>query len=127
MKQFEFIAVDFDGTLCEHRFPEIGEPKWDVIAYIRQQAEQGTKIILNTCRDNVKGGRQFLDEAVKWCLDNEVVIDAVNDNPWVDFGKSGKLYADIYIDDRAVNVSDLQNQIRAGRLSKLICGLEGGK
>lgn len=25
------IAVDFDGTLCEHRFPDIGEPHRDVI------------------------------------------------------------------------------------------------
>jgi len=102
MKKYEFIAVDFDGTLCEHRFPEIGEPKPDVIEYIREQAKQGTKIILHTCRDN-----HYLAEAVAWCIENSVPIHAVNDNPWVGFGKSGKLYADIYIDDRAVNVKDI--------------------
>lgn len=108
MKQYEFIALDFDGTVCEHRFPEIGKPKHKVMEYIQYHSSQGTKIILNTCRDNVKNGRQYIDEAVEWCKIHGVPIDAVNENPWVDFGKSGKLYADIYIDDRAVNVADIR-------------------
>lgn len=107
MKKYEFIAVDFDGTLCEHRFPEIGEPKQIVIEYIRKQAEQGTKVILHTCRDNIENGRKYLQEAIDWCLEHGVPFHAVNYNPWVPFGKSGKLYADIYIDDRAVNVKDI--------------------
>lgn len=66
-KEYDFIAVDFDGTLCVHRFPEIGEPKPGVIEYIKQQAEAGTKIILHTCRENDEpGGRNYLDEAVEW-------------------------------------------------------------
>ena len=25
------IAIDFDGTLCENNYPDIGEPNWNVI------------------------------------------------------------------------------------------------
>lgn len=108
MKQFEFIAVDFDGTLNKHAFPEIGPPNKRTIEFIKFHAAQGTKIILHTCRDNIPGGRQLLDEAVAWCAALGIPIDAVNENPFVDFGKSGKLYADIYIDDRAVNVNSIR-------------------
>jgi hypothetical protein len=109
MKQYEFIACDFDGSLCEHRFPEIGEPKGNVIGFIRNHAQQGTKIILHTCRENAPNGRQYLTEAVEWCKDHAIPIHAVNENPWVPFG-GRKIYADIYIDDRAVNVKDIGGQ-----------------
>ena len=110
MKQYEYIAVDFDGTLCEHIFPDIGLPKNNVIDYIRRQAAEGTKIILHTCRENDEnGGRKYLSEAVEWCHIRQIPIHAVNENPWVTFG-GRKMYADIYIDDRAVNVNDLDGR-----------------
>lgn len=108
MKQFEFIAVDFDGTLNKHEFPEIGQPNKRTIDFIKFHAAQGTKIILHTCRENDEpGGRQYLTEAVEWCKEHSIPIDAVNENPFVPFGKR-KLYADIYIDDRAVNVNSIR-------------------
>ena len=107
-KQYEFIAVDFDGTLCVHQFPEIGEPKHIVIEYIKRQAAAGTKIILHTCRENDEdGGRKYLDEALQWCNAHGIPIAAINENPFVPFGKR-KIYADIYIDDRAVNVAEVE-------------------
>lgn len=100
-KQYNYIAVDFDGTLCVHQFPEIGEPIPEMIAFIRQKHAEGTKIILYTCRDDSEE-RSYLQEAIDWCFLNDIPIDAANENPWVPFGKK-KLYADIYIDDRAVS------------------------
>lgn len=108
MKQYEFIAVDFDGTLNVHAFPEIGPPRTRTIEFIKYHAAQGTKIILHTCRDDIPGGPQHLTEAVEWCAAHGIPIDAVNENPFVNFGKSGKIYADIYIDDRALNEADIQ-------------------
>lgn len=36
----KIIAVDFDGTLCENKWPEIGEANEDMIYYLRKrQAE----------------------------------------------------------------------------------------
>jgi len=101
MKEYDYIAVDFDGTLCEHRFPDIGEPIPEMIAYVKAQHARGTKIILHTCRDG-----EYSRAAVEWCKEMGVPVDAVNENPWVEYGKK-KLYADIHIDDRAVNVNEI--------------------
>lgn len=43
-------AVDFDGTLCENRWPEIGEPNQELIGYLVGRRQQGDKVILWTCR-----------------------------------------------------------------------------
>ena len=32
---WNIIAVDFDGTLCENKYPKIGEPNEQIIAYIQ--------------------------------------------------------------------------------------------
>lgn len=58
----KIIAVDFDGTLCENAWPEIGEPRQAVIDYVRDQQRQGAKLILRTNRSGER-----LDEAVRWC------------------------------------------------------------
>ena len=107
---YGFIAVDFDGTLCKDCFPEIGEPIGAVINFIKEQAEEGAKIILYTCRENHPDGRQFLDEAVEWCAAQGIPIAATNENPWSPYDtpelKSRKIYADLYIDDKAVNAAE---------------------
>lgn len=105
--RYDYIAVDFDGTLCEHKFPHIGSPIPEMIAYIKARHEEGTKIILHTCRDN-----EYLTMAVDWCRELGVPIDAVNENPWVQYSDK-KIYADIYIDDRAVNVKEVINKMTA--------------
>lgn len=101
IKQYKYIAVDFDGTLCVHEFPEIGDPIHQMIDFIRAKHAEGTKIILYTCRDD-RPERAYLQEAIDWCAKNDIPIDAVNENPWVPFGNK-KIYADLYIDDRAVS------------------------
>ena len=50
MPKYEFVAVDFDGTLCADAFPEVGEPKALVIDYVKRLAAEGPKIILYTSR-----------------------------------------------------------------------------
>ena len=102
---YDYIAVDFDGTLCTQNFPEIGEPIPQTIKFIRDKHLEGAKIILYTCRDDHRE-RAYLQEAIEWCIKSNVPIDAINENPWVPFGKR-KLYADIYIDDRAVNTREV--------------------
>lgn len=95
------IAVDFDGTLCSDRFPEIGIPNFRMIDFLRYtQRENKDKIILWTCRN----GKQ-LEEAVRWCKKvGRLELDAVNENlpeireKWG--GDTRKVYADIYIDDK---------------------------
>lgn len=114
LKVFKTIAVDFDGTLCENAFPEIGEPKPIVIEYIKRQAAAGAHIILYTCRENGTK-RNLLDEALQFCAEQGIELYAVNENPdntfpeeyGIHFG-GRKVYADIYIDDKAANVKDVE-------------------
>lgn len=59
----QIIAVDFDGTLCENKWPEIGEPNTNLIGYLIEMRKSfGAKIILWTCRVG-----EMLDKAVNWC------------------------------------------------------------
>ena len=95
------IAVDFDGTLCEDAYPEIGEPKHDMIQVIKNYRDIGCKIVLWTCRN-----REAMVKAVHWCREHGLEFDAVNRNiPEVQEmfgGDTRKVYADIYIDDKNV-------------------------
>lgn len=98
------IAVDFDGTLCEDRFPLIGDPHTYLIQYILNKQKEGCKIILWTCR---KG--KILDEAVQWCIEQGLFFDSVNKNlPEVIKifkGDTRKVFADEYIDDKNVLIN----------------------
>jgi uncharacterized pyridoxamine 5'-phosphate oxidase family protein len=110
---YETIGVDFDGTLCENAFPEVGEPKTHIIKYIVRQAERGSKIILLTCRENGTE-RRLLDEAVRFCELHDIPLHALNENPWNPFPAiygttaNRKVFAHLYIDDNAVNVADVE-------------------
>lgn len=95
------IAVDFDGTLCENRYPEIGAPSEYVIEYVKSNKNNGAKIILWTCRVG-----SLLEDAIKWCSEQGIEFDAVNENmPEIIEafgGDSRKIFANEYLDDRAV-------------------------
>ena len=100
------VAVDFDGTLCENAFPNIGAPKKDVIATIKEYHKLGWKIILWTCRN-----KEHLTKAVAWCKLHGLEFDAVNTNlPEVQEmfgGDTRKIFADVYIDDKNVLLKEV--------------------
>ena len=56
------IAVDFDGTLCENKYPEIGEPNTKLIDFLMNCQLNGDKVILWTCRNE-----EQTKAAVDWC------------------------------------------------------------
>ena len=95
------IAVDFDGTLCESCFPEIGRPNIDLIRKLKNSRMQGDKLILWTCRTH-----EDLSSAIAWCNSYGLHFDAINENlPEILAlygGDSRKIFADIYIDDRCI-------------------------
>jgi len=92
------IAVDFDGTLCEDAWPNIGRPNHRLIRFLINWQKQGNKVILWTCRDG-----DILDLAVRWCGSYGLYFDAVNCNlqERIDYygHDSRKIGADYYIDD----------------------------
>lgn len=95
----EIIAVDFDGTLCENKWPETGKPNWEVIHYLQRRKSEGAKLILWTCREGKR-----LRDALTWCKYYNLTFDAVNENlpeSVKHFGEdSRKIYATEYIDDK---------------------------
>ena len=109
------IAVDFDGVLCEKKWPDIGGPNYKLIERLKELQSEGNKIILWTCRTDddfkdykTQDTRHLLTEAVEWCADHGLKFDAVNesDPESRDFfrGNPRKIYANVYIDDQ--NASD---------------------
>ena len=97
------IAVDFDGTLCESDWPNIGEAKNDVIEQLQLCRQCAIKIVLWTCREG-----EHLEKALKWCEEYEIKFDAVNANTAERMAYYGndirKIGADEYWDDKAVAV-----------------------
>ena len=93
-----FIAVDFDGTIVSHKYPEIGKEKPFAIDTLIKLQEDGHKIILWTVREG-----DLLDNAVKFCADRGLRFYAINSRypgeAWSGSGVSRKLVADVYIDD----------------------------
>lgn len=100
----KIIAVDFDGTLCENKWPEIGAANIELIEYLKERQAQGCKLVLWTCRTN-----EMLRDALYWVAENGLTFDAVNENlpevlEWIG-GDSRKIFAHEYIDDRNMPIS----------------------
>lgn len=94
------IAVDFDGTIVEDAYPEIGKPRIFAFETLKKLQEDGHRLILWTYR---YGDR--LDDAVAFCKKNGVDFYAVNKSfPEEEFdnSKSRKIHADLFIDDRNI-------------------------
>ncbi len=95
------IAVDFDGTLVEHKYPEIGAKKLFAFETLRELQKRGDQLILWTYRS----GKE-LEDAIAFCRKNGIEFYAINRNypeeEFVDGEMSRKIDADIFIDDRNV-------------------------
>jgi hypothetical protein len=90
------IAVDFDGTIVEHKYPGIGEELPFAVSTLRMLADRQHRLILWT----VRRGR-LLEEAVEWCRKRGLEFYAVNKNfpeEILDGDNCyGKINADIFI------------------------------
>ncbi len=102
-KKSLLIAIDFDGTICEHMFPDIGPPMPGAITVMSKLQTVGHRLILSTCREDEPGKRDYLTEAVRFCESHGIVFRSINENHPEDEFRAvpgRKVYADIYIDDR---------------------------
>ena len=67
------IAVDFDGTIVEHKYPAIGRELPFAIETLRKLQSDRHKLILWTVRE---GG--LLEEALSFCRERGLEFYAVN-------------------------------------------------
>ena len=94
------IGVDFDGTIVENKYPEIGAEKPFATDTLKMLIKERHRIILWTVREG-----KYLEDAVKWCRERGVEFYAVNrDYPEETLNNndhfSRKIKADLWIDDR---------------------------
>ena len=96
------IAVDFDGTIVEHKYPAIGREKPFAIETLKQLVAEGNRLILWTSRDG-----ELLQDAITFCRKRGLEFYAVNSNrPQGSLfdgrvaSTSVKVVADVYIDDK---------------------------
>jgi len=94
------IAVDFDGTIVENAYPNIGEPMLFAFETLKALQKENHRLILWTFRSGKR-----LEEAVDYCKKNGVNFYSVNSSypeEVLDNKVSRKIDADIFIDDRNI-------------------------
>ena len=69
------IAVDFDGTIVEHKYPEIGKERPFAIATLKKLQAERHLLILWTVREG-----QLLNDAIAFCRERGLEFYAVNAN-----------------------------------------------
>ena len=94
------IAVDFDGTIVEHRYPAIGKEIPFAIETLIKLKNEGNKLILWSVREG-----DLLDDAIAFCKERGLEFYAVNRDYPEETAEgnrhfSRKLKADLFIDDR---------------------------
>lgn len=90
------IAVDFDGTIVEHKYPKIGKPIPFAIETLLKLQRENHQLILWTVREG-----ELLQEAIDYCAERGLNFYAANANyPEEVVPSPRKLSVDMFIDDR---------------------------
>ncbi|MFW6310950.1 MAG: hydrolase [Nanoarchaeota archaeon] len=106
------IAIDFDGTIAENAYPELGDIKEEAKEFINFLKDEGIRVVIWTCRTNEEEVKEHL-------IKNGVHFDAFNNNDAITneefeeygFEDSRKIGADYVIDDRAIRFEDNWDEI----------------
>lgn len=96
------LAVDFDGTIAELAYPEIGELKPEADIYINKLYDEGHHIVIHTCRT----GDHHENLVKEFMKTHNIKYHELNNNVphLIELYKndSRKVSADIYIDDKCL-------------------------
>jgi len=124
------IYLDFDGTVVEHTYPEIGRCNFGCIEVIHKLQKSGHKIVLNTMRVEFQDGTfekalNWFDKAYMFLKDKsnipedfEIKIDDHTTrklNPIWDW----EFFYDnnlIFIDDQCLNIPTKPAAMSSGRI-----------
>lgn len=96
------LAIDFDGTIAEHSWPELGAIRPGAAEYINKLYEEGYYIIIWTCREG-----EHLDWIADYLNNHKINYHLINEHnrDVFNFYKNDtrKIFADIYIDDKQLS------------------------
>lgn len=114
------VCIDFDGTVVDHAFPEIGTLKPGAKEAI-QKIHKHYAVVISSCRSSAlfrkpnpeicipdqgaPDGRDYIEEMRSFLLANEIPFDRI------DMGDEGKVVAVAYIDDRGMRFTDNWREI----------------
>ena len=112
------IAIDFDGSLCKHEYPYVGDDI-GAVPVLKRIIAAGHRLMLWTMRGNkpLVNGIDTLAEAVNWFKNNDIPLWGINENPdqkasgWTN---SNKQHADLFIDDAALGAYLKQDYMHMG-------------
>ena len=96
------VAVDFDGTIVEHKYPEIGKEIPFAIDTLKKLGEEGYQLALWTSREG-----KYLEDAINFCKARGLEFYSINSeypSGGLDFSRenSRKIAADVFIDDKNI-------------------------
>jgi len=103
--KYKYIAIDFDGTIAEDSFPELGAIKPYAAQVIKKVADHGGQIAIWTCRAGVYVNqiKELLNEyGIPYHTFNEPFPEQLAMFP----DNSRKIFADVYIDDRSLHAKE---------------------
>jgi len=94
------IAIDFDGTIVDDQFPEIGKLIPGAKENINKLYSEGYEIIIWSCRNGINKAK-----AIEWLVKNGIKFHRFNESSYHnlkehDFKDTRKVFANMYIDDR---------------------------
>ena len=88
VKAGKFVCVDFDGTIVDHRFPDIGPESPGAFKWLKKFQDLNARIILFTMRSDEPMdmcgnllNRLVLTEAVEYIQSNGINLYGINENP----------------------------------------------
>ena len=73
----KLVAVDFDGTVVRHKYPEVGEEVPHAVGVLKRLNENGVRIIVWSMRC----GKYLDEDAVKWFEERRVKVWSYKLNP----------------------------------------------
>jgi len=86
------VAYDFDNTVYDYH--QAGHTYADVIALLKDMKTIGCYLIIFTANEDY-------DFIKKYCSENEIPYDTINENPPFFDSPARKIYYNILLDDRA--------------------------
>lgn len=96
MERPRVLALDVDGTLLEYTgSSDFGDPVPGMVRELKKLRDLGWKIALWTVRNPDDSLRNHLASF-------DVPYDFLNENPFGPPNQSRKMYADVYLDDKAM-------------------------
>lgn len=106
------IAVDFDDTISPWGLNTTQECNF-VVEKLKTYQQQGAYIVIFTACNPDR-----FEDISNFCNQNDLIITGINKNPIdLPYGNNGKIYANIFLDDRAGLLQSLE--ILDGALANL--------